>query len=1035
MVTATIAIDTTDDEQPYGTATAARSANRFPAQTRPHKLRNRLASGPRRVVSPDGGGGGGRAQSSSGGFVNPRKNFSQSQLQYKSPVPEPGVVSRDPLSSAVVQQAAAVESLGQSHFQNARGWRSQELQQQQHEYHPGQQRSDPPSVAPAPTYVEPTPPTPFYPVTSAEYYLPLGADVSPQYYQPAPTLSFEHSTERGSAPPPSKQSHSTSFAAGTRDIFASPQPMDLAPPPVSASQLMPPVPPIEAVAGAVQSPPMDPVEESPSSSVASVAFVEEDVEAKPHQQQPAALPPSIPPAKASAEGPHKIRPASTTSKPKKSRRKDPDKPFFNSMETVRVKVLYVTHDDEFGECSTAAPGAEEETRGAQDNVFAEFEVTAKDVFRREKEMKRAAESYEVGVDRWGGSRIMLGMREILAIRKEVYAQSSDPNPAVESGNNVNGEGISVKLPGRADRSKMVEAHPFMLTFRPTKEEANWDARLLLPRLANYMSTGRLRVPKESTGNDVLLLLEYFAIFYNPARLSFDGFGSFLRLKLWSDYYGRRTDVANWVVQAIEGAAGRASMGFWFSTCPAEIQVGDGHHLICGGRKCELLDDGKGGIDAVHNFFNDDDPEAETALVSQLRSDFAKYVQLSLPGTAVTFRAQQVTLSGSASQETIRTSVLHVNFSEGGTSKIPRCIKNSMSLASKMSIVEFNAPVENVMTEMESDAVTVITWTGGQSVAENAFDIEKEYEERGMMPLGLTEESQGVEGRPPARSEVNSGTPSVKWAQYVPVVSPEKAGHDSPELVNVRCVSPEQSDNSLYVEGGSDESVRSGRSYNASTDLDKLRAQGQSGEPQGGVFPESEDLLCVSKRLSSNVTGQSGEPQGGISKRPSSNNVDGNGDVDGSNQDVKNKSDGDNSISSDPCSELNITHAYALRKNADNKENLSDGEAGNALNTDQNVKKNEQNSELKFEEESLYDRMYKSCFGKTKEDSSEASTLNSNVPSPPCGSLRELSEEVIIQTTQRKTSRIKADSSKKKKKKQQTLEEINSSWLKDMLGFI
>merc|ERR1711957_424227 len=102
------------------------------------------------------------------------------------------------------------------------------------------------------------------------------------------------------------------------------------------------------------------------------------------------------------------------------------------------------------------------------------------------------------------------------------------------------------------------------------------------------------------------------------------------------------------------------------------------------------------------------------------------------------------------------------------------------------------------------------------------------------------------------------------------------------------------------------------------------------------------------------------------------------------------------ISSDPCSELNITHAYALKKNADNEEKFSDGEAGNALNTDQNVNKNEQHSELKFEEESLYNRMYKSCFGKTKEDSSEASTLNSNVPSPPCGSLRELSEEVTIQ---------------------------------------
>jgi len=922
-----VTIDTTDDEQPYGTATAARSVNRFSAQTRPRKLRNGLTSGPRRVVSPDGSGGGGRAQSSSGGFVNPRKNFSQSQLQYERPVPEPGVVSRDPLSSAVVQQAAAVESLGQSHAQNAGGWRSQELQQQQHEYHPGQQRSDPPSVAPAQAYLEPTRPNPFYQVASAEYYLPQGAAVSPQYYQPSSTLFFEHSAERGSAPPLSKQSHSTSFAVGTRDTFASPQPMDLAPPPVSASQLTPPVTPIEAVSGAVQFPPMDPTEKSLSSSVASaasVALLEEDVEADPHQQQSVALSPSIPPAKASAERPHKIPPASTASKSKKSRRKDPDKPFFNSTETVRVKVLYVTHDDEFGECSTAAPGAEEETRGAQNEVFAEFEVTAKDVFRREREMKRAAQSYEVGLDRWGGSRIMSGMREILAIRKGAYAQFSVPNPAGESGS-VNGEGISVELPGKADRSKMVEAHPFILTFRPAEEEANWDARLLLPRLANYMSTGRLRVPKDSTGNDVLLLLEYFAIVYNPARLSFDGFGSFLRLKLWSDYYGRRTDVANWVVQAIEGATGRASMGFWFSTCPAEIRVGDGHHLICGGRKCELLDDGKGGIDAVHNFFNDDDPEAEKTLVFQLRSDFAKYVQLSMPGTTVTFTAQQVTLSGSASQETMRTSVLHVNFSEGGTSKIPRCIKNSMSLASKMSIVEFKAPVENVMTEMESDAVTVITWTGGQSVAENAFDIEKEYEERGMTPLGLTEELKGVEGRPPDRSEVKYGPQIAKWALGVPVVSPEKAGCDSLELVNVSCVSPELSDNSLYVEGGSDESARSGRSYNISTELDKLCIPGRSGEPQGGASPESKDLLYVSKRPSSDVLGQSGEPQGGVSpesgdllcfsKRPSLNNVDGNGDAQGSGQEVKNKSDGENSISSDPCSELNITHAYALQKKA------------------------------------------------------------------------------------------------------------------------
>jgi len=118
-----------------------------------------------------------------------------------------------------------------------------------------------------------------------------------------------------------------------------------------------------------------------------------------------------------------------------------------------------------------------------------------------------------------------------------------------------------------------------------------------------------------------------------------------------------------------------------------------------------------------------------------------------------------------------------------------------------------------------------------------------------------------------------------------------------------------------------------------------------------------------------------------------------------------------------------------------KDNLSDGEAGNAFNTDQNVEKNEENSELKFEEESLYDRMYKSCFGKTNEDSSEASTLNSNVSTPPCETLREPDEEATIQKAQQNTSWTKAESSKKKKKKQQTLEEINSSWLKDMLGFV
>jgi len=814
MVTATIAIDTTDDEQPYGTATAARSAHLFPAPTRPRRVRNRLASGPRRVVSPDGGAGGGRApSSSSGGFVPPRKNFRP------GPPTAPGVASRDPLSFsgmleqsalAVVPQAAAVESLGPSHAHYAEGWRSQERQQQQQEYRPGPQRSDPPSLVPA---------------------------------------------------------HSLSYS---------------------------------------------------ETSAASVALREEEVETEPHQQ----LPPSMPTAATITPGSHTIPPTSPASKPQKKRQKDPDKPFFNSMETVRVRVLYAAE--------------EQESQRAPEDGFAEFEVTTQDVFRREREMARAAVSYKVGEGRWGGSRIMSGMRDILARRKEAYAHSSVLTPVGEN-SDVEGEGIGVELPGRAEWFNMMEAHPFVLTFRPVEEEANWDARLLVPRLAEYMSTGHLRVPKESTGNDVLLLLEYFAIVYNPARLSFDGYGSFLRLKLWSDYYSRRTDVANWVVQTIEGATGRASMGFWFATCPAEMRVGDGHHLLCRGRKCEVLEDGKGGSDAVHNFFNDDDPEEETALVSQLRSDFARYVQLFLPGTTVTFTAQQVTLSGAPSPETMLTSVLHVNFSEGGTSKIPRCLKKSMSLASHMSVVEFNAPVQNVVANMESDAVTVITWTGGQSVAENAFDIEREYEERGRTPLGLTEEPQGVEGRPPARSEIQEGPPGVQGPQYVPVVSPEKASHDSPEGAHVRGVSPEQSKNSLSVEGGAAASARSGRSNNAATEFEKLRVPGQSGEPQGGVSPASNNVLCTAH-----------------------------------------------------------------------------GEASSAVNTDQNVEKNEQNSAFQLGEESLYDRVYKSFFRRTEEDLSDASTVNSNAASPPGGSipgetLRELSEE-------------------------QTLEEMNSLWLKSFLGF-
>jgi len=271
------------------------------------------------------------------------------------------------------------------------------------------------------------------------------------------------------------------------------------------------------------------------------------------------------------------------------------------------------------------------------------------MIQRELEMREAAASFGISCDRW---------KDSLLYREWQYKMDDDASsrPTLPLDTRQRGGKQTLRLDPEQDcaasnHSQSFIWHPWLTTC-----------------IRAYYNTEAIRIPDDCNGSDILLALEYFGIVYTPEQLTFDSFGAYLRVKLWSDYFTHRSKMGDWVMQKLLKSNSRHSHSFATSPDPRE-----GALMVCN-KRVDILDGGLV-LDAakydeempscrvVHDFFNDeeqldDDPARLDAL---MRDDFRAYVQHLLPGTDVSFKLRHVSVEMARSDIIAQRAVLHVDF--------------------------------------------------------------------------------------------------------------------------------------------------------------------------------------------------------------------------------------------------------------------------------------------------------------------------------------------------------------------------------------
>jgi hypothetical protein len=217
---------------------------------------------------------------------------------------------------------------------------------------------------------------------------------------------------------------------------------------------------------------------------------------------------------------------------------------------------------------------------------------------REREMQRDCQELGIGREFWKGSRLGGALRHHWTDQDTqdsggIYGMCQLDH-ACNIGNHKSTQNmISFTFDPEERDIDSEDASNSIFTWNP----------VLVKCIESYYESGRIRVPDESLGNDVLLVLEFFGIVYSPQQLVFDSFGCFLRVKLWTDYYSHRATMADWIVHQLITSHSRLSHAF--CTCPEALDPKS--CLYVGTKRCDPLD---GGL-FLDNSRSDSDPDPQS----------------------------------------------------------------------------------------------------------------------------------------------------------------------------------------------------------------------------------------------------------------------------------------------------------------------------------------------------------------------------------------------------------------------------------------
>ena len=299
-----------------------------------------------------------------------------------------------------------------------------------------------------------------------------------------------------------------------------------------------------------------------------------------------------------------------------------------------------------------------------------FLVPASLVVQREREMSAMASANGVAETIWSGS--LLG-RKCLALVGDIARKATGDDDDYFSCASSDDDGVETCTPTDENTYTFVFGDPSSsgtdLTWNPT----------LVDAIRSYYTLGSISVSDDCDGRDILFALEYFDIIYSAEQLAHQSFGVHLRVKLWSEYFAVRGQLAEWVTKTI--MSGRSKLSYSFVTCS---DTNDGPVFV-GTKKVEVFD---GGIDEegsnqsaqiVHDLFVDEsslDGEGDR-IDSLIRLDFCTYLSNRLPGCSISFDLRYVGIGSplrgagadgsNPSTSSIR-AVLYLDFSGRKTKK-------------------------------------------------------------------------------------------------------------------------------------------------------------------------------------------------------------------------------------------------------------------------------------------------------------------------------------------------------------------------------
>ena len=263
-----------------------------------------------------------------------------------------------------------------------------------------------------------------------------------------------------------------------------------------------------------------------------------------------------------------------------------------------------------------------------------FLVPASLVAQRERQMSAMASANGVAEIIWSGS--LLG-RKCLALVGDIARKATGDDDDYFSCASSDYDGVETCTPTDENIYTFVLGDPSC-----SGTDLTWTPALV-DALRSYYTLGSISVSDDCDGRDILLALEYFGIICSAEQLVHQSFGVHLRVKLWSEYFAVRGQLAEWVMETVK--SGRAKLSFSFVTCS---DTNDGPVFV-GTKKVDVFD---GGIDEedgiqsaqiVHDLFVDESSlDGEKDLLDSLfRLDFCTYLSNRLPGCSISFDLRYV----------------------------------------------------------------------------------------------------------------------------------------------------------------------------------------------------------------------------------------------------------------------------------------------------------------------------------------------------------------------------------------------------------